>query len=50
MIVGPYTNKKMYFNRCSDWIATAHALAWLYDVVVLVLPDRDSSEIYRSRV
>jgi hypothetical protein len=49
LVVGPYTNKKLYANRCSDWITKAFGLAWTYDMVVLALPDRDALAEYHRR-
>jgi hypothetical protein len=49
LIVGPYTNKKLYANRCSDWITKAFGLAWTYDKVILALHERDELEEYRRR-
>ena len=49
LVVGPYTNRKLYAHRCSDWITKAWGLAWIYDVVVLALPEKDALEEYRRR-
>jgi hypothetical protein len=49
LIVGPYTNKKLYGNRCSDWITKAFGLAWTFDRVILALPEKDELGEYRRR-
>ncbi|SDO48200.1 hypothetical protein [Afipia sp. GAS231] len=49
LLVGPYTNKKLYAHRCSDWITKAFGLAWTYDRVILALPERDELDEYRRR-
>jgi hypothetical protein len=49
LVVGPYTNEKLYANRCSDWITKAFGLAWVYDRVVLALPEKDYLDQYRKR-
>jgi hypothetical protein len=49
LVVGPYNNNKAYANRCSDWVTRAFGLAWLYDRVVLALPDEAALEEYRKR-
>jgi hypothetical protein len=49
LVVGPYTNEKLYANRCSDWITKAFGLAWIYDRVVLALPEADYLKQYRER-
>lgn len=45
IIVGPYQNTSIYQKRRLDWVLRAFGLAWMYDHVVLVLPQpacRDS--------
>jgi hypothetical protein len=49
LVVGPYTNEKLYAHRCSDWITKAFGLAWIYDRVVLALPEEDYLKQYRER-
>jgi hypothetical protein len=49
IVVGPYNNNKLYANRCSDWLTKAFGLAWLYDRVVLALPDKAAFDDYRRR-
>jgi hypothetical protein len=49
LVVGPYTNEKLYANRCSDWITKAFGLAWIYDRVVLALPEEAYLKEYRER-
>jgi hypothetical protein len=49
LVVGPYTNEKLYSHRCSDWITKAFGLAWIYGRVVLALPAKDYLEQYRER-
>ena len=49
LVVGPYNNKKAYANRCSSWVTRAFGLAWLYDTVVLALPEKAALEEYRQR-
>jgi hypothetical protein len=40
LIVGPYQNKTLYRKRRFDWMLRAFGLAWSYDHVVLVLPNK----------
>lgn len=40
LIVGPYQNKTLYRKRRFDWMLRAFGLAWSYDHVLLVLPDK----------
>ncbi|MCK1307634.1 hypothetical protein [Bradyrhizobium sp. 45] len=49
LVVGPYTNRKLYAHRCADWVTNAFGLCWFYDRVVLALPDRDSMKEYGRR-
>lgn len=48
LIVGPYQNKKLYHRRRFDWCFRALGLAWLYDDVVLLLPQLDDVASYRD--
>jgi len=48
LIVGPYQNKKLYRKRRFDWCFRALGLAWLYDDVVLLLPEADELSAYRN--
>lgn len=50
VVVGPYTNKKLYLSRSGDWVTRAFGLAWLFDRVVLALPDYDSLPEYQKRI
>jgi hypothetical protein len=49
LIVGPYTNRKLYAHRCADWVAKGFGLCWFYDRVVLALPDTNSMKEYARR-
>lgn len=49
LIVGPYTNRKLYRDRCDEWIARAFGLAWVVDRVILALPVVEYLEAYRDR-
>jgi hypothetical protein len=49
LIVGPYTNQKMYRDRCDEWIARAFGLAWVVDCVMLVVPAAEYLDAYRDR-
>lgn len=49
LVVGPYTNDKLYAQRCSDWITKAFGLAWIYSRVILALPEKDYLQEYRER-
>ncbi|RXH24203.1 hypothetical protein XH99_29520 [Bradyrhizobium nanningense] len=48
LIVGPYQNRKLYRKRRFDWCFRALALAWIYDDVVLILPDAREVQTYRD--
>jgi hypothetical protein len=39
LIVGPYNNEKNYVAKSGEWIARAYGLAWLYEMVVLAVPN-----------
>jgi hypothetical protein len=41
LIVGPYTNEKNYVRKSADWMGRAYGLAWLYDTVVLAVPNQN---------
>lgn len=49
LIVGPYTNRKLYAHRCAEWVTRGFGLCWFYDRVVLALPDSDSMNEYKKR-
>lgn len=44
VIVGPYSDTKLYEQRAFDWIARGNALLSIYDRIVLVLPEHCPSE------
>jgi hypothetical protein len=48
IIVGPYQDRKLYRKRRHDWLYRALGLAWFYDHVFLVLPEREALDSYRS--
>lgn len=48
IIVGPYHDRKLYRKRRHDWLYRAFGLAWFYDHVVVILPEADALESYRS--
>jgi hypothetical protein len=50
VVVGPYSNKKLYLSRSGDWVTRAFGLAWLFDRVVLALPDSESLPEYQKRI
>lgn len=50
MIVGPYQNAQLYRKRKYDWLYRAFGLAWLYDHVVIMLPDPNELESYRASI
>lgn len=49
LVVGPYTNKKIYAHRCAEWVTKGFGLAWFYDRVLLALPDGEALDQYRIR-
>jgi hypothetical protein len=49
LVVGPYTNKKIYAHRCAEWVTKGFGLAWFYDRVLLALPDGETLDQYRNR-
>jgi hypothetical protein len=48
IIVGPYQDRKLYRKRRHDWLYHALGLAWFYDHVVVILPEANELESYRS--
>jgi hypothetical protein len=48
LIVGPYQNKKLYRKRMFDWCFRALGLAWMFDDVVLLLPQASEVRSYRD--
>jgi hypothetical protein len=50
IVVGPYSSEKLYLSRGGDWITKAFGLAWLYDRIVLALPDAKALPDYRRRI
>jgi hypothetical protein len=46
-IVGPYRNRELYRGRRLDALSKAFALAWVHDVVVLLLPDNQYLKTYQ---
>jgi hypothetical protein len=50
LIVGPYRSHSMYERRRLNWLEKAFTLAWLYENVILVLPDAREFEGYLSSV
>ncbi len=49
LIVGPYSNKKNYIARCADWLTRAYGLAWLYDTLILAVPEAGAVGEYLKR-
>jgi hypothetical protein len=48
VVIGPYTNVKLYHKRCHTWCWRGLGMAWTVDHVVLLLPSPDHLEEYRS--
>jgi hypothetical protein len=48
VLVGPYSNPKLYHKRRQDWTWRALGMAWQYDHVVLLLPSSSHLDEYRS--
>ena len=48
-MVGPYTNEKNYAAKSGDG-SRAHGLAWLYEMVVLAVPNVAALPEYDSRI
>ncbi len=46
IIVGPYRNPGLYKKRRLDWLSRAFTLAWVHDVVIMVLPDEEHGRSY----
>ena len=47
VIVGPYRNRDLYRRRRLDALSKCFALAWVHDVVVLLLPDNHYLKAYQ---
>lgn len=50
IVVGPYSNKKLYGSRSGDWVTRAFGLAWIFEKVVLALPDVEALPEYKKRI
>lgn len=50
MVIGPYNNPKLYLSRGGDWVARAFGLAWLFDRIVLALPEARALADYTKRI
>lgn len=50
LIVGPYRNSGLYRKARQQWMWRAFGAAWIYDHVVLLLPDNSEIEAYRQRI
>ncbi|WP_456861743.1 hypothetical protein [Bradyrhizobium sp. USDA 4503] len=48
LIVGPYQNVQLYRKRKYDWLYRAFGLSWFYDHVVILLPDPNELESYKT--
>jgi hypothetical protein len=49
LVAGPYMNTAMYRDRCDEWILRAFGTAWMFDRVVLAVPEQDSASKYATR-
>jgi hypothetical protein len=49
LVVGPYTNTKLYSNKCADWVTKAFGLALLFERIVLALPEANALAEYQRR-
>ena len=50
LVVGPYKNTAMYRDRRDEWVLRAFGTAWLFDHVVIAIPDQNFSTNYAARV
>jgi len=50
LTVGPYRNDLAYRDRAEEWALRAFGLAWVYDIVLLVLPDAEVAKTYLRKV
>jgi hypothetical protein len=50
IICGPYKVEGTYFKRRFEWVARAFALAWHFDVVVILVPDDKVLHDYETAV
>lgn len=50
VIVGPYGNVSTYKRLRYDWLQKAFCLAWIYEHVILVLPDEAICAVYAEWV
>lgn len=39
LVVGPYRNSAMYRDRCDEWVLRAFGTAWMFDRVMLAVPE-----------
>jgi hypothetical protein len=49
LVVGPYKNAAMYRDRCDEWILRAFGSAWIFDRVLLAIPDERFISMYDAR-
>ncbi|TQF32972.1 hypothetical protein UNPA324_27985 [Bradyrhizobium sp. UNPA324] len=49
-IVGPYRSPTLYAKNAFGWLQKAFALAWIYDEVILVMPEQGPFSKYKKWV
>jgi len=47
LIVGPYRSANLYSRKMSEWMQKALSIAWLYQTVVLLVPDKEQAREYQ---
>ena len=50
VVVGPYSNRKLYGSRAGDWVTKAFGLAWLFERVVLALPFVEALPAFEKKI
>lgn len=50
VVVGPYSNRKLYAARSGDWVTRGFGLAWVFDRIVLAVPDAQALPDYSRRI
>jgi hypothetical protein len=50
IIAGPYRVKNTAFKRRFEWVARAFALAWVFDDVIVLVPDQDMLPEYEKAI
>jgi hypothetical protein len=50
VVVGPFSSPDMYKRRLYESVAKAFAFAWVYDRVMLILPEKGALSVYQASI